>query len=552
MSMVEQEAPRTTSLQANSFAVLGATTRDGRGRLIELADERSLIVDGDGVQKAQSALLNIRARLAAEMGWFPGVAPGRAAAIVDSLSGKTAVDVPLDLPPLARANVLSATAQAMSDQVVSQEAAAIFYRLALAVEDVDLDVVLRDINEDRSVAGFPPVRDENLILEEFELRKAEYRKVCNDVLDRLPSRTLVKVVDAVVQRGTREGNEHAPAFVQEVVAFYELALQGFMEAELKNIEALNARALALASQGEASVAPVIEEIKKVAINFNNVVGPVQIVSKANGIDHAPTRNFAIEIRSLSISLHNDFGFLDTPSRITKFLNDNFALSDAVAEHLSTDIAYLKAAEEGKRKSEEDEQEFLRAITYSAEIGAMFKDKVSISPAGISWKNNHIALEAVTRIRWGGTRHSINGIPTGTAFMIGVGDNRSSFTIDTRKSEIYANMVDRIWRAVGVRLLVETVKELKAGTAIRFGQAIVRDEGVTLIRRGVFGSNEPVPLTWREVKTWSQDGSFYIGSRTDKKVYVGLSYQNDENVPVLENMISAFFKTGKDRVSTLFD
>lgn len=544
--------PRTTSLQANSFAVLGATTRDGRSRIVELADERSLIVDGDGVQKAQSTLLNIRTRLAAEMGWFPGVAPGRAAAIVDSHSDKTTFDALLDLPPLARANVLSAAVQAMHDQAATQEAATIFYRLASAVEEVDLDVVLRDINEDRAVAGFPPVRDENLILEEFELRKAEYRKVCNDVLDRLPSHTLVKVIDAVVQRGTREGNEHAPAFVQEVVSSYEFALQGFMKAEFENIEALNARAIALAPQGEAALAPVIDEIEKVAINFNKVVGPVQIVSKTNGIDHAPTRNFAIEIRSLSISLHNDFGFVDTPTRITQFLNDNFALSDAVAEHLSTDIAYLKEVEEGKRKSEEEEREFVRAITYSAEIGAMFKDKVSISPAGISWKNNHIALEAVTRIRWGGTRHSINGIPTGTAFMIAVGDNRSSFTIDTRKSEIYANMVDRIWRAVGVRLLVQTVKELKAGAAIRFGQAIVRDDGVTLIRHKVFGANEPVSLTWREVNIWSQDGNFYIGSRTDKKVYVGLSYQNEENVPVLENMISAFFKTGRDRVSTLFD
>ncbi|MFX6023737.1 hypothetical protein ABTF26_22120, partial [Acinetobacter baumannii] len=75
--------------------------------------------------------------------------------------------------------------------VTPQEAASIFHRLALAVEDVDLAAVMRDINEDRSVAGFPPVRDEDAILEEFEARKGEYRKAINDVLDRLPSRTLV-------------------------------------------------------------------------------------------------------------------------------------------------------------------------------------------------------------------------------------------------------------------------------------------------------------------------------------------------------------------------
>jgi len=100
--------------------------------------------------------------------------------------------------------------------------------------------------------------------------------------------------------------------------------------------------------------------------------------------------------------------------------------------------------------------------------------------------------------------------------------------------------------------VQTVNQLKAGTAIRFGSAIVRDDGITLVRHKIFGANQPVSLTWRDVNIWSRDGDFYIGSRTDNKTYVVLSYQNDDNVPVLENMISALFKTGKDRVSAMLD
>lgn len=549
---IETPTSSTTSLHRNPFHVIGATTRDNRARVIELADDAALVGDPDESQKAQSALLNLRSRLAAEMSWLPGVAPRKAAQVVTGLAEFAGREVAADLAPLARANVLSGGVEMLTDAATAQEAVSVLYRLALAVEMVELDGVLRDINEDRSVASFPPVRDLDLVAEEFEARKAHYKQVVTSLLDRFPSKTLVKIINAVVQKSTKDGSEHAPVLIQDVVAAYEFGLMGFMETEMKNVETLNARALALAPKGEELVTPVIEEIKKVAVNFNEVVGPIQIVSKTNGIDHAPTRNLAIEIRSLSIDLHNNHGFIDTPSRITQFLNDNFAFSDAVAEHLSTDVAYLKAAEEGKRKLEEDEREFQQAITYSAEIGAMFKDKVSISPAGISWKNNHITLESVTRIRWGGTRHSLNGIPTGTAFMISVGDNRSSFTIDTRKSDIYANLVDRIWRAVGVRLLIQTVNELKAGSALRFGNAIVRDDGVTLIRHKVFGSNEPVNLTWREVHTWSQDGNFFIGARADKKVYVGMSYQNDENIPVLENLIAAFFKTGGDRVSSLFD
>ena len=227
MIIIEEALSTKTSLQRNPFAILGATARDNRSRLIELADEVALVADGDEPEKAQSALLNIRTRLAAEMGWLPGVAPKKAAAVVENLL-TTAHKATGELPPLARANVLSAFAQSKSDAVTPQEAASIFYRLALAVEDIDLGDVLRDINEDRSVAGFPPVRDEDAVLEEFEARKGEYGKAIKYILDRLPSRTLVKVMDAVVQKGTKEGSEHAPAFIQEIVASYEFELRGFI------------------------------------------------------------------------------------------------------------------------------------------------------------------------------------------------------------------------------------------------------------------------------------------------------------------------------------
>jgi len=540
------------SLQRNPFGVLGATTRDNRSRLIELADEVALVGDYDEAQKAQAALLNIRTRLAAEMAWLPGVAPRKASSAVASLSGATAREAAADLPPLARANVLAASAQAISDDVTPQEAASVFFHLALAIEDVDLANVLRDINEDRSVAGFPPVRDEDLVMEEFVARKAEYRKCINDILDRLPSKTLVKVVNAVVMKGTIEGSVHAPAFIQEIVASYEFGLRAFIEAETSKIDKLVKRGVDLAAQGESHVIPVIEEIKKVTTNFNEIVGPVQLVAKTNGIDHAATHNLAIAIRKLAILLYNEYDFIDTPARITTFLNNHFGLLDEVADQVSQDMAYLEEAEEGKKKSQAEREEFERAITYSAEIGAMFKDKVSISPSGVSWQNHHVALEKVTRIRWGATRHSINGIPTGTTYMISLGDSASAFTINTRKSEIYENLVDRIWRAIGVRLLVETVAKLRSGDALRFGDAIVRDDGVTLVRRKMFGSNERVDLTWHQVNILSQDGSFFIRSQSDTKVYVGMSYQNDDNIPVLENLIRTFFKTGKARISTLFE
>ena len=64
-------------LLENPFHILSATPRDNRQRIIELADERSLLVDADACTQARSALTNPRKRQAAEISWLIGVGPKR-------------------------------------------------------------------------------------------------------------------------------------------------------------------------------------------------------------------------------------------------------------------------------------------------------------------------------------------------------------------------------------------------------------------------------------------------------------------------------------------
>ena len=92
-------------IQQYPFYVLGASTRDSRARILQLAEERSLWVDGEACQRASSDLIAPRTRLSAELGWLPGVSPAKALAAIDNLED-TNWDA-AGLPPLARANVLA-------------------------------------------------------------------------------------------------------------------------------------------------------------------------------------------------------------------------------------------------------------------------------------------------------------------------------------------------------------------------------------------------------------------------------------------------------------
>ena len=57
--------------EEHPFAVLGATPRDTRVRLLELEAEKKLFGEEDQIQNAVSALLYPESRLAAELTWFP-------------------------------------------------------------------------------------------------------------------------------------------------------------------------------------------------------------------------------------------------------------------------------------------------------------------------------------------------------------------------------------------------------------------------------------------------------------------------------------------------
>jgi hypothetical protein len=122
-------------------------------------------------------------------------------------------------------------------------------------------------------------------------------------------------------------------------------------------------------------------------------------------------------------------------------------------------------------------------------------------------------------------------------------------INLRDTGIFSTFIDKLWRAVGIALLINHLNRLRNGDTIQFGDATIDDEGVVL-KKHSFWSSEPVRLTWHQVHVWTASGSFVIGAKEDEKTYAMLPYLEVWNVQLLENMIRAFFKTGESRLSSL--
>ena len=544
----------TTVLHQSPFALLGATTRDDRKQIVQLAEERSLELDPDLCQKARSDLTNLRARLSAEISWLPGVSPRKASQLLEGLlRDPMAVREEFGLPTLAHLNLLAAAFEFVEGEHDVEDLAGFIQEIAQLAEDLNPEEVLREINEDRAISGFPEVRTLDQIEDALKEQKRHYQSAIKDALNRLPSMTLIQAVTETVDDATSGGEDPAPELIDDLVDSYEKETQSVLNKEAENVQKLIKAARDSAQFGEDAIRPYVDRLDVVTRNWDKIAQPIQLLAKARGKNHEPSLRLAWAIRILAVDLFNEHNMLTQSQRLTGLLQELFSDLPDVNEVLEQDAKALAENFEACKQAEARRDEWAREITYRAKIGVLFKNVLSISPEGISWKGQNFPLDSITRVRWGGVRHSVNGIPTGTIYTIAFGDGCSEAVIETRKKDIFVNFIGKLWCAVGVRLSEEMLEALKEGRDLRFGDALLHDDGITLAKHRFLRARQQVRCSWSQVHVWSQDGAFYVGARSHKKTYVGLSYINCANIHILEQVIRmALQNPGTRRLSELLD
>ncbi len=328
-------------LHQSPFAVLGVTTRDDRRRIVELAEEKSLELDHEVCQKARSDLTNPRTRLGAEIAWLPGVSPRKASQLVDNLlQNPMAVREESGLPTLAHLNLMASAFETVNGDHDSADLATFIQEIAHLAEDLYPEDVLRDINEDRAVSKFPEINALAQVEEELTERKRYFRNAIKEALDRLPSAKLVQVMTETVDGATLGGEDHAPGLIDDLVDSYEVETQSFLQTEAEKLQTLIKAARDSAASGEVAVKSYVDKIDTVARNWDKVAQPIQLSSKARGIDHDQSRNLAWAIRSLAIDLFNDHDMLRQCQRLTGLIQEIFAEVPDVVEKVAEDAEAL--------------------------------------------------------------------------------------------------------------------------------------------------------------------------------------------------------------------
>lgn len=534
----------TNPLASNSFAVLGATARDSRRRILELAEEHALTDDAEAVGKARAELTHPRARLSAEMAWLPGVSPKRVAECLALLKDAPAHIFELNgLPPLPLANLMASALVSVDASQGALPLSSWLIKLADTVERIDPEAAIRHINEDRAVAGFPEVSTGDWIEAELNERRNSYKNCVHACLDRLPASDLLSHLTSAVETTTGDGQRHPPRLIEAVVEDFELSAKPALGKAESAVTSLIQWALSAANGGEAALDPALTQIERFSKEWVHIAHPMQLCAKSRGEAHAASNGLAYQIRGLGVDLANNHGLYGVSQRITKLLQEVFAEVPNVADTASGDVDTLKGLLSQQQQAKADQEKFAREITFRADLGLFTRTRLAISPQGVDWGKQHFPLESIVRVRWGAVRRSVNFIPLGTDYYIAFGSESDIALVHTNRDSIYAPFVASLYRAVSPQIAMSYARGLSAGKIYRFGDIRIADDVCELILHKFIGS-ERVRVAWSDAHIWSSNGLFVIGHKSNKKIYASASYKDIDNVHVLEQMIRVFFKDPK--------
>lgn len=346
-----ERSVKACALHESPFAVLSASPRDDRKRIVELAEEKALEIDHAKCQKSRSDLTNPRTRLSAELAWLPGVSPKRAQTLTQALlADPMAARAEVGLPALAHCNLMAAAFETVDAQDAPDDLAEFILEMALRVDELDPEEILQAVNEDRAVSGFPEVRGTDQVQSELAERKRHFRNAIKDALNRLPPGALVETMTLAVDHATEGGMQHAPELIDEIVDSYAVETQTFLTKEAENVEKLIGAVRESAKAGEARVRPLIDSLDAVIRNWDKVAQPLQLSFKARGLDHDSSRDLAYKVRSLAVDLFNEHDLLKQSQRLNSLLKDVFSEIPDVVDRVEEDAKALSDIAQRRNES----------------------------------------------------------------------------------------------------------------------------------------------------------------------------------------------------------
>ena len=251
---------------------------------------------------------------------------------------------------------------------------------------------------------------------------------------------------------------------------------------------------------------------------------------------------AMQLRSEAVDLANDHN--DYQGALRK-LNEALRITtdDEVVQKIKKDIQTVHGLIQQEQAEQQREIEEDRASRLEIMIGST---RVRITPEEISCGNKSIRTKDVIGISWGISKHYTNGVRDSRSFSVSVVSSSTSLDIECTNhfwesdAEVmvrYKQVIDKVWRTAGVRVLTELISSISRGEKVQIGPFSLEKRGIWIKKtKLLFFSGEPELVPWSNITWYGSNGQFVVESRGQSKLSGSMDYKNEYNAHILESFL----------------
>lgn len=539
---------------SNPFAILGASTRDRKTRLYELAEDAALHGDPELAVEARNMISNPRTRLQAEVAWYPGLSPRRVAITLEQLRNGSIPSFD-GMNALCRANF---ACEALVVYAAKNELEFGIEELAAHAEEVSPQDILIVINEDRHAAGFPVTSDTARVEAELSDRIKHYERKATALLNELPSVEMVAIYERLITASTYHGVVEGHRLIQAMIDAYSLKAGRFLTEQMEHISGLIEAATTASDkhEPEQQLNLRINEIVGKLKTWDSVAQPIQVAYKSRGLKHEESRELASRTRNLGIHLFNQHDYLDEAKRLSEALKELFAEDAIFSERVNEDIEALTDIERSRAERDAEDAaeaaEFEQSISYETEFGLLFKDKFRISPVGFDYQGVVTPLDNITGVCWGATRKSANGISSGMEYYFSYGTPQSATTLKPSAKQ-YDEIVQRAWRAACIPILLRWIDNWTKGGTVLVAGYEVSDNGIVLRRSRFLKDDEKKFFPWSGsgLRKRAHNGELSLSVAKEPKFRAVMSFRDAWNVHIFNFALDRIWRSEAGQLSKIF-
>lgn len=338
----------------NPFYILGASLKDNREKILELAEEKSLFEDENKCFSASSDIINPKNRLDAELSWIVGGFDFSEIRTIyqDLLISNDvlcSISVLENLDSLSKANLIISLILEKGGELASDKLAEWILEVADYYEKISYEYLFDELNVLRNLSGFPLVSDLEMVADGVQLRGRYFKNAIIEVLDKFPSLEIVGCMTVVADSATNYGSAHPPRLIHDLINSYEVEAQEFLDAEMDNaITLIDEIAVNSNDIDNYDLSARVEKLVEVIHNWDSVAQPIQVISKSRGVRHKISYDLFGKARGLAITLFNEHNQLSAAKKITNALKSAFEELDVAVEKTSEDLSALNDIEESRR------------------------------------------------------------------------------------------------------------------------------------------------------------------------------------------------------------